>query len=65
VSDQFYSGPADLAHGMAVIDDWDAYVRSDDRLTSWAHAVVDEPETERDLGQFADWACDITDRREP
>jgi hypothetical protein len=55
--------PRDLYESQAVIDEFDALLRSDDRLASWAHATVEEPETERDLGQLADWATDVTDRR--
>lgn len=59
----FQAGPADLADAHAVIDDFDAHLRADDRLATWAHATVDEPETERDLGALADWACTVTERR--
>lgn len=51
--------PADLQHAQAVIDDWDAWSRSDDRLASWAHdVVVDSPA--RDLGTLSEWAADVT-----
>jgi hypothetical protein len=53
----------DLQDRLYAIDDADAYFRSDDRLASWAHGVVDEPETERDLGELADWSCEVTERR--
>lgn len=59
----FHAGPADLSHAHAVIDDFDAHLRADDRLATWAFATVDEPETERDLGQLADWCCAVTERR--
>jgi hypothetical protein len=47
----------DLQQRLEVLDDWAAYTRSDDRLASWAHGVIDEP-AERDLGALADWAAD-------
>jgi hypothetical protein len=57
----FYAGPADLAHSMAVKDAWDALTHDDSGLATWAFVTVDEPETERDLGRFADWAAETVD----
>lgn len=53
----------DLERRHEAIDAWDAYLTDDTRLATWAHATVDEPETERDLGRLADWAADVTERR--
>lgn len=57
------STPIDLQRSQDVIDDFDAYLRSDDRLASWAHDTVTPPETNRDLGRLAEWAESITERR--
>jgi hypothetical protein len=61
VSDQFYSGPADLAHSTAVKDAWDAQIRDDSKLASWAFVNTPEPMTERQLGAFAAWAVEVCD----
>jgi hypothetical protein len=56
---QFHAGPADLARRAAVIDDFDDYVRDDSRLATWAFINAPEPVSERSLGAFAAWACEV------
>lgn len=61
MSDEFYAGPRDLAHAQAVTDAWDALVRDDSQLASWAYVTCPEPMTERALGAFAEWAREATE----